>query len=69
MFQSLPKLEAEVIDWEQKFKALEALDSLKEKVKRLKNEMAWAFVTEKEKVCYKYAYIFTFHLQNLNHIR
>ncbi|KAK3592068.1 hypothetical protein CHS0354_019324 [Potamilus streckersoni] len=47
--QTLPKLEKEVLQWEQKFKALNAIDNLREKTKRLKDEMAWAFVIEKEK--------------------
>ncbi|KAJ8311272.1 hypothetical protein KUTeg_011176 [Tegillarca granosa] len=45
----LPKLEKEVLDWEQKFKALDCLDNLQEKVRKLKNEMAWSCVIEKEK--------------------
>lgn len=46
----LPKLEKEVLDWEQKFKSLTAIDDLKKKIDRLKEDMAWAFVSEKEKV-------------------
>ena len=46
----LPSLEREVLEWEQKFKALDALDELRDKVVKLKHEMAWAFVCEKEKV-------------------
>ena len=48
--QTLPKLEKEVFDWEQKYKSLTAIDELKNKVKQLKNELAWAWVIEKEKV-------------------
>ncbi|XP_063412399.1 structural maintenance of chromosomes protein 6-like isoform X3 [Mytilus trossulus] len=47
--QMLPKLEKEVLDWEQKFKSLTAIDDLKKKIDRLKEDMAWAFVSEKEK--------------------
>ena len=36
--------------WEDKFKNLGTIDDLKQKVKALKHEMAWAFVVEKEKV-------------------
>ena len=46
----LPKLEKEVLEWEQKFKSLTAIDDLKRKIDKLKEEMAWAFVIEKEKV-------------------
>ncbi|XP_052075729.1 structural maintenance of chromosomes protein 6-like isoform X4 [Mytilus californianus] len=47
--QMLPKLEKEVLEWEQKFKSLTAIDDLKRKIDRLKEDMAWAFVIEKEK--------------------
>ncbi|XP_041357126.1 structural maintenance of chromosomes protein 6-like isoform X2 [Gigantopelta aegis] len=47
--KTLPSLEREVLEWEQKFKALDALEELRDKVKKLKHEMAWAFVCEKEK--------------------
>ncbi|KAL5021926.1 hypothetical protein ScPMuIL_001081, partial [Solemya velum] len=47
--QTLPHLEEEVLEWEQKFKALDALDELKTKVQQLKEEMAWSFVIEKER--------------------
>nr|KAG5698335.1 hypothetical protein BaRGS_010921 [Batillaria attramentaria] len=45
----MPKLKAEVCKWEDKFKNLGAISDLREKVKSLKQEMAWAFVYEKEK--------------------
>ncbi|CAC5418017.1 SMC6 [Mytilus coruscus] len=47
--KKLPKLEKEVLEWEQKFKSLTAIDDLKKKIDRLKEDMAWAFVIEKEK--------------------
>ncbi|XP_045158887.2 structural maintenance of chromosomes protein 6-like isoform X2 [Mercenaria mercenaria] len=47
--QTLPKLEKEVLDWEQKYKSLTAIKELENKTKRLKEEMAWALVIEKEK--------------------
>ena len=34
---------------EQKYKAIMSLDDLRDKVKALKHELAWAFVVEKEK--------------------
>lgn len=46
----LPKLGEKVLEWEQKFKALTAIVDLKKKIDKLKEEMAWAFVFEKEKV-------------------
>lgn len=46
----LPKLGETVLEWEQKFKSLTAIDDLRKKIDRLKEEMAWAFVIEKEKV-------------------
>jgi len=46
----LPILESEVKKWEQKYNACASLDGLREKVDRLKEEMAWAFVCEKEKM-------------------
>lgn len=48
--QHLPKLQKEVSDWEQKFKAFEAIEDLRKKIGNLKDEMAWAVVSEKEKV-------------------
>ena len=48
--QSLPSLEKEVAELEQKFKALAAVDGLKERVKALQDELAWAIVHKKEKV-------------------
>lgn len=50
-FKMLPKLEKEVLEWEQKYKSLTAIDDLKKKIDKLKEEMAWAFVIDKEKVC------------------
>ena len=47
--QMLPKLEKEVLEWEQKYKSLTAIDDLKKKIDKLKEEMAWAFVIDKEK--------------------
>ncbi|XP_025110368.1 structural maintenance of chromosomes protein 6-like isoform X2 [Pomacea canaliculata] len=47
--RTMPKLRDQVLQWEHKFKNLGALSDLKAKVKALKNEMAWAFVLEKEK--------------------
>ena len=49
-FKMLPKLEKEVLEWEQKYKSLTAIDDLKKKIDKLKEEMAWAFVIDKEKV-------------------
>jgi len=48
--QMMPALEKEVLAWERKYRALTAVDDLREKVKRLNNELAWALVAEKEKV-------------------
>ncbi|ESP03334.1 hypothetical protein LOTGIDRAFT_137540, partial [Lottia gigantea] len=47
--KTLPILEKEVLKWEQRFKAFNALDMLKERVKQLKNELAWSIVCDKEK--------------------
>ena len=52
--QTLPTLQQEVMEWEQKFKSLQSLDSLRTKVDQLKNEMAWALVHEREKVSHLY---------------
>lgn len=46
----LPIMEADVAKWEQKYNAFASLDKLREKIDRLKEEMAWAFVCEKEKI-------------------
>lgn len=46
----LPIMEADVAKWEQKYNAFASLDKLQEKIDRLKQEMAWAFVCEKEKI-------------------
>lgn len=45
-------LEKEVLQWEQKFKSLTAVDDLKDKIQRLRNELAWSLVIQKEKVKY-----------------
>eukprot|EP00105_Crassostrea_gigas_P004900 XP_011418269.1 PREDICTED: structural maintenance of chromosomes protein 6 isoform X1 [Crassostrea gigas] len=47
--QTLPTLEKEVLDWEQKFKSLTALDELKGKMEKRKQELAWAFVISRER--------------------
>ncbi|XP_061192565.1 structural maintenance of chromosomes protein 6-like isoform X2 [Saccostrea echinata] len=47
--QTLPTLEKEVLEWEQKFKSLTALDELKSKMKKRKQELAWAFVISRER--------------------
>ncbi|XP_022314343.2 structural maintenance of chromosomes protein 6-like isoform X1 [Crassostrea virginica] len=47
--QTLPTLEKEVLDWEQKFKSLTALDDLKTKMEQRKKELAWAFVISRER--------------------
>jgi len=46
----LPIVETDVKKWEQKYHACANLDKLWEKIDRLKEEMAWAFVCEKEKI-------------------
>ena len=46
----LPLMEADVAKWEQKLSAFASVDKLRAKISRLKDEMAWAFVCEKEKV-------------------
>ena len=46
----LPIMEADVARWEQKYNACASLDKLRAKIDRLKQEMAWAFVCEKEKI-------------------
>jgi len=45
----LPIMETEVKRWQQRYNACTSLDKLREKIERLKEEMAWAFVCEKEK--------------------
>ncbi|XP_052255864.1 structural maintenance of chromosomes protein 6-like isoform X2 [Dreissena polymorpha] len=45
----MPKLEAEILALERQFKALTAVDDLKTKAQRLRHELAWAFIIEKEK--------------------
>ncbi|XP_056019651.1 structural maintenance of chromosomes protein 6-like isoform X2 [Ostrea edulis] len=47
--QTLPTLEKEVLEWEQKFKSLTALDELKSKMEKRKQELAWAFVISRER--------------------
>jgi len=60
----MPALEKEVLAWERKYRALTAVDDLREKVKRLNKELAWALVAEKEKVfrnrIYDIIYLFSF---------
>jgi len=46
----LPVMESDVKSWEQKYNACANLDKLQQKIDRLKQEMAWAFVCEKEKI-------------------
>lgn len=46
----MPILEKEVLEWEQKYKSLTAIKELQNKIKFLKDNMAWAFVIEKERV-------------------
>jgi len=46
----LPMMESDVRKWEQKYEACASLDKLRDKVDKLKEEMAWAFVCEKEKI-------------------
>ena len=46
----MPQMQAEVKQWEQKYKALMSLDDLRKKVDKLKQEMAWSQVYEFEKV-------------------
>lgn len=48
--QTVPVLKQNVADLEGKFKAFDAIEDLREKIKDLKNEMAWAIVAEREKV-------------------
>ena len=66
----LPKLEKEVLDWEQKFKSLTAIDDLKKKIDRLKEDMAWAFVSEKEKVIIKGRFVYSLNnfVEHLIHV-
>ncbi|KAL8596960.1 hypothetical protein ACOMHN_027906 [Nucella lapillus] len=47
--KTLPALRTEVKRWEEKFKNLGTISDLKDKVKLLHYEMAWAFVVKKEK--------------------
>ncbi|RUS90138.1 hypothetical protein EGW08_002105 [Elysia chlorotica] len=47
--QTLCKMNKEVKVWQSKFKNLAALSELKVKVTKLKNEMAWALVVQKER--------------------
>ena len=44
MWQVLPALEKEVREWEQKFRVMDAIKNAKDKLKRLKQEMAWSYV-------------------------
>ena len=45
-------MKSEVRQWETKFKNMMAIGELKKKVKKLKNEMAWALVNQKERVSF-----------------
>ncbi|CAL1548056.1 unnamed protein product [Lymnaea stagnalis] len=47
--QVLPEMKKEVKVWENKFKNLMALSGLKDKIKSLKEELAWSLVAEKER--------------------
>ncbi|XP_060559553.1 structural maintenance of chromosomes protein 6-like isoform X2 [Ruditapes philippinarum] len=47
--ETLPKLEKEVLECEQRYKSLTAIKELEVKTKKLREEMAWSFVIEKEK--------------------
>lgn len=46
----LPDLEKEVSEWEKRYRAVKSLDSLRDKIDKLKDEMAWAQVIEVEQV-------------------
>jgi len=46
----LPIMKADVTRWEQKYNACASVDRLRAKIDKLKEEMAWAFVCEKEKM-------------------
>ncbi len=48
--ETLPNLEREVFEWEEKYKALTSIEDLKEKVDKLKEELIWAVICEREKV-------------------
>ena len=41
-------MKKEVREWEAKYKSLMSLDKLRQQVVDLKNQMAWAFVNERE---------------------
>ena len=43
-------MEKEVLALEHKYKQLTSIEELKDKVDRLRKEMAWALVAQKEKV-------------------
>ena len=45
----MPLLKKEVLEWEQKYKALSSIEELRKKVQRLKEELAWSHVVAKEK--------------------
>jgi len=45
----LPSMKHDVQVWEQKYNACSSLDKLKSRINQLKEEMAWAFVWEKER--------------------
>lgn len=46
----LPIMKTDVAKWEQKYNACACLDKLRERIVKLKEEMAWAFVCEKERI-------------------
>ena len=64
--QTLPDLEKEVFEWEQKYKAIDSLDNLRQKITHLKNEIAWALIHEKEKVEYSDHLSFRTYFQSPN---
>lgn len=48
--QSLPEMKKQVFSLEQKLKMFQGIDELRRKLEGLKDEMAWAAISEKEKV-------------------
>ena len=52
--QTMPSLQKEVQEWEQKFKSFQGIEDLRKQVESLKKEMAWAIIYEKEKVSAEY---------------
>lgn len=51
-------MEKDLLHWRQKFEACESLDTLKDKIFNLKQELAWAIIGEKERVGYFYDNVF-----------